>query len=114
MPAILSRIPTAGLLAGPALLVATGLFTLAAPQPADALPRSCRITTYYQTAELETQVGMRTSCPGGQRWGRTTRFFETETVDLTPPGPGPVGGGGGNLPCEFLASGCSNLPTNRF
>ena len=76
MPAILSRIPIAGLLAGPALLVATGLFTLAAPEPADALPRSCRITTYYQTAALETQVGMRTTCPGGQRWGRTTRFFQ--------------------------------------
>lgn len=84
---------------------------------AEALPQSltCRITTYYSTAEMDDAVGVRTTCPGGSAWGRTTRFKEVEVVELdSPQGPGGTGGGPGGLPCEFLAAGCSNLPQPRF
>jgi hypothetical protein len=80
------------------------------PQSASALPKSCVIRNYYNNAELESQVGMRSSCPGANKWGKVTKFVEVETVDLVPDGPSGPGGGGGKLPCEFLASGCSNLP----
>jgi hypothetical protein len=83
------------------------------PMGAMALPKSCIIRNYYQTAGLDNQVGMRSSCPGAQKWGRVTKFVEVETVDLVPDGPsGP--GGGGSLPCEFLVTGCPNLPVQRF
>jgi hypothetical protein len=84
---------------------------------AEALPNSltCRITTYYSTAGLSDAVGVRTTCPGGSSWGRTTRFKEVEVVTLdSPSGPNGPGGGSGGLPCEFLAAGCSNLPERRF
>jgi hypothetical protein len=84
------------------------------PQAAMALPKSCVIRNYYNNAELDNQVGMRSSCPGAQKWGKVTKFVEVETVDLVPDGPSGPGGGGGKLPCEFLASGCSNLPEARF
>ena len=93
------------LLAGAAMLPMTGA--------SGALPRSCVIRSYYDNAELETQVGVRSSCPGARRWGKVTRFVEVERVDLVPEGPGSPGGGPGKLPCEFLASGCSNLPELR-
>ena len=80
---------------------------------AEALPRTCKITTYYKTADMTEVVGTRTNCPGGGSSGRTSRFFEVETVELNPGGPGGGGGGPGGLPCEFLAAGCSNLPAQR-
>src|SRR5688500_6187608 len=81
-----------------------GVLGLAVPAagPAEALPRSitCRITTYYQTAEMETEVGVRTTCPGGAKWGRTSPHRQVEVVTLdTPTGP-TTGGGPGGLPCE--------------
>lgn len=104
------------LLAAPLALVLNTL-----PQtftPAAALPQSitCRITTYFSTAAKEDVVGVRTTCPGGERWGRVTQHREIEVVTLDVEGPSPAGGGGGpgGLPCEFLAKGCSNLPTRRF
>jgi hypothetical protein len=93
------------LLAGAAMLPMTGA--------SEALPRTCVIRSYYSNAELETQVGMRSSCPGAQKWGKTSKFVEVETVDLVPDGPGGGGSGPGRLPCEFLVSGCSNLPELR-
>jgi hypothetical protein len=87
--------------------------TVLLPQPVSALPKSCVIRNYYNNAALDTQVGMRSSCPGTQKWGKITKFVELETVDLVPDGPTGPGGGGG-LPCEFLASGCPNLPVHRF
>ena len=78
-----------------------------------ALPKSCVIRNYFQTAEMDNQVGMRSSCPGANKWGKITKFVEVETVDLVPDGPSGPGGGPGKLPCEFLASGCSNLPELR-
>ncbi len=83
------------------------------PQTAAALPKSCIIRSYYNNAELDTQVGMRSSCPGAQKWGKVTKFVEVETVDLVPEGPGGPGGGPGDLPCEFLEKGCPNLPVKR-
>ena len=94
-------------------LAALPLFAAAA----EALPQSltCRITTYYSTSEMADVVGVRTTCPGGSAWGRTSRFKEVEVVELeSPQGPGGGGGGPGGLPCEFLAAGCSNLPEPRF
>jgi hypothetical protein len=93
------------LLGGAAMLPMTGA--------SEALPRTCVIRSYYNNAELDTQVGMRSSCPGARKWGKTSRFVEVETVDLVPDGPSGPGGGPGSLPCEFLASGCSNLPELR-
>jgi hypothetical protein len=83
------------------------------PQSATALPKSCIIRSYFQTAEMEKQVGMRSSCPGATKWGKVTKFVEVETVDLVPDGPSGPGGPGG-LPCEFLVTGCPNLPVPRF
>lgn len=84
------------------------------PQTAAALPKSCIIRSYYNNAELDTQVGMRSSCPGARKWGKVTRFVEVERVDLVPEGPG--GGTGGGLPCEFQqgqTEECNNLPRPR-
>jgi hypothetical protein len=83
-------------------------------EAASALPRSCVIRTYYQTAQMQAEVGLRSSCPGVRRWGRTSRHVEVETVQLTPDGPGD-GGGPGGLPCEFQTDDgqCNNLPKPR-
>jgi hypothetical protein len=83
--------------------------------PAQALPSggiTCRITTYFKTAELAAEVGLRSTCPGVKKWGKTSKFFEVEVLDTSHDGPGGHDGSGG-LPCEFLASGCSNLPEIR-
>ena len=93
------------------------------PLPAAALPNTltCRITTYYQEPALETVVGTRTTCPGGQSSGRTSRYKEIEVVQLDY-GGGPSGPGGAGMPCEFVADGtgpwspqntCQNLPIPR-
>jgi hypothetical protein len=84
------------------------------PQVAIAIPKSCFIRSYYKTAEMSEAVGMRSSCPGAKRWGRTSRFVEVEWIDLVPEGPSTPGGGGG-LPCEFKPDDgqCSNLPNPR-
>jgi hypothetical protein len=81
---------------------------------AQAYPTSCVIRTYYRTAEMVDVVGVRTKCPGGRSWGRTTRFVEAERVDLTPPGPGGTSGSPGKLPCEFLATGCPVIQGPRY
>jgi hypothetical protein len=109
---LFNRAPRAGLAAA---FAAIALAPVSLPQPAGALPKTCVIRTYYSTAELETEVGMRSSCPGVKRRGRTTQFVEVETIDLVPEGPGGAGGGGG-LPCEFLHGQdieCNNLPIAR-
>jgi hypothetical protein len=96
-------------------LVAVSSMPVLVPNPASALPKSCVIRNYYNNAELESQVGMRSSCPGASKWGKVTRFVEVETVDLVPEGPSGPGGGGG-LPCEFLDGQdleCRNLPIPR-
>lgn len=82
-----------------------------AASPAEALPTQCRIFTYYTDVTMTEMVGVRTTCPGGGGWGRTSRFREVETINLNE-NSGPSTGPGG-LPCEFLAAGCSNLPRGR-
>ncbi len=83
-----------------------------------ALPpgATCKITTYYSTAQQTQEVGRLSTCPGPDRGmkGRKTAFYEVETIQIGSPGPGGgPHGGPGKLPCEFLASGCSNLPEAR-
>ena len=95
---------------------AFSLAILSLPEPALALPSggiTCRITTYYKTEALAAEVGLRSTCPGVKRWGKTSKFFEVEVINTGNEGPGGGGSGPGNLPCEFLASGCSNLPELR-
>jgi len=94
-----------------ALAPAVGL-----PEPAAALPvqSTCRITTYYREAAMETVVGVRSTCPGTSNSGRISPYKEVETLTVDN-GHGHAGGGSGaSLPCEFLAKGCGNLPANRF
>jgi hypothetical protein len=88
------------------------VMTLSPPE-ARAHPTQCRMTTYYSDAAMSDIVGVRTNCPGGGSWGRVTRYRETEIVQLGGERPGTGGNGPGSLPCEFLASGCSNLPVAR-
>jgi hypothetical protein len=75
---------------------------LSVAQVAQAYPTSCLIRTYYSDAEMTEVVGMRTNCPGGNSWGRVTRFVESERVELTSGGPG--GPGAGKMPCEFYTT----------
>jgi hypothetical protein len=96
-------------------LAALSNFVTPAVGPADALPvsQSCRITTYYKTAEMTQEVGVRSTCPGVSKWGRTSKYYEVETLQ-TDNGGGHHTSGPGKLPCEFLQQGCSNLPVSRF
>lgn len=78
----------------------------------EAEAASCRIITYYADPDMTDSVGVWSNCPGMKGLsGRRSRYFEVETEQL--PSGGTVGGGG-SLPCEFLAAGCSNLPTPRY
>ena len=82
---------------------------------AQALPRTCVIRTYFNNASHQTEVGLRSTCPGTQRWGRTSQFVEVERISLVPEGPSGPGGPGG-LPCEFQSGNqaeCNNIPTPR-
>ncbi|MER8548782.1 MULTISPECIES: hypothetical protein [unclassified Mesorhizobium] len=104
----------------PAVRIIAAISLLAFPNflppvtsPANALPvsQSCRITTYYKTAAKATEVGVRSTCQGVKKWGVTSKYYEVEKIEAaTPPH---TSGGGGSLPCEFLAAGCSNLPEKR-
>jgi hypothetical protein len=94
-----------------AVIIAPGVFS----GSAEALPvqRTCKITTYYKQAEMTDVVGVRSTCSSPRSSGRTSRYFETETLQVESQPVGGSGSGPGSLPCEFLASGCSNLPTLR-
>jgi len=88
-------------------------------RPAQAAPPStgtCSITYYYSDPEKTKQVGTFSNCPNPPPkrglTGRKTRYYDVETVNLgnpSPPRPRPPG----HLPCEFLAKGCGNLPTEH-
>lgn len=94
------------------MLLAAACLPLVFTGPTEALPKqlSCRITTYYKTADMTDVVGVRSTCSSPKSSGRTSKYYEVEvlTADTGPSGGG--SGGPGNLPCEFLAAGCSNLP----
>ena len=99
------------------LLLSSITFTLLPTTSAFALPNQtvCIITTYFNNASFDEQVGQRTKCTGNpvQMTGHTSPYKTTEREVLDTPKP-PSTGGPGGLPCEFLVSGCSNLPTQRF
>lgn len=112
------RILAAAATALPLILTSITLSVLPTT-PSYALPTnlSCTITTYYNNAAFERQVGERTKCTGSpvKMTGRTSPYHETEHVSTSDGGGGGhPSGGPGSLPCEFLQAGCSNLPTNRF
>ena len=96
-----------------ALAASAGVLTSPAAQAAPLHTIKCSIYTYFSNAEETTQVGLFSTCPGGEKTGRKTRWF---TVEATTVGPGtpvnkpPKAGG---PPCEFLAKGCPNLPAPR-
>ena len=111
----LGSLVTCGALAANLVLATAAMLPMTGPSL--ALPKTCVIRNYYDNAELDTQVGMRSGCPGHAKWGKITKFVEVEKVDLEPGGVGGPGGPGG-LPCEFLggeATGlkCNNLPQLR-
>jgi|KBSMisStandDraft_5_1062788.scaffolds.fasta_scaffold385279_2 hypothetical protein len=111
------RILAAAATALPLILTSFGLAIVPAT-PSYALPThsTCVITTYYNNASFDQQVGERTRCTGSpvHMTGHTSPYHTTETVSSDTGGGGHTGGGGGSLPCEFLQAGCSNLPVNRF
>lgn len=113
---------TRSMLAATAL--ATGLAAIPVPFPlagfagtalAAAQSKTCLIRTYYKTAEMADQVGVRTNCPGVSSSGRTSRHVEVERIEYGE-SSGPIGGGQAKLPCEFLAGSqerCLNVPLKR-
>jgi len=77
---------------------------------AKAAGGTCRIITFTGAPEMTGYVGVWSNCPGMKGLsGRRSPYFETETEQLSSGGTT----SGGALPCEFLAAGCSNLPTPR-
>jgi hypothetical protein len=101
----------------PLLLTSIGFIALPTT-PSLALPvnSSCTITTYYNNASFDTQVGERTRCTGSpvKMTGHTSPYHTSETLSSSTGGNGHTSGGHSGLPCEFLQAGCSNLPVNRF
>lgn len=92
-----------------------GLLLTAETALAAAQSKTCVIRTYYRTADMSEQVGVRTNCPGVSNSGRTSPHVEVERIEYGESSG--VGGGGQNtLPCEFLAKGqerCANVPVRR-
>lgn len=101
----------------PLLLTTAGMAVLPTSS-AFALPTQtvCLVTTYFNNAAHDQEVGTRTKCTGSaaQTHGRVTPYHITEREVLDNGGGGHTGGGPGSLPCEFLQEGCSNLPVTRF
>lgn len=87
------------------LLVILFGFTLGLPAVAEAGP-TCRIITYFATAQKEETVGTWSNCPGMKGLqGRRTRHFEVSIEDLPQRKPP------GSLPCEFQKDCVTSLPT---
>ena len=111
------RILAAAATALPLILTSFGLAIVPAT-PSYALPThsTCVITTYYNNASHDEEVGTRTQCTGTpvKMVGHSTPWHTSERLSTSAGGTGHPHGGGQSMPCEFLAAGCSNLPTNRF
>jgi hypothetical protein len=77
---------------------------------------SCTITTYYNDKAHDRVVGTRTQCTGAatQNTGHTSPYHTTERLSSSSGGTGHPHNGTTQMPCELLAAGCSNLPTNRY
>lgn len=103
---LLSTTGRTALIAALGIAAAAGSLSLTSTS-ADAA--TCRIIIYYSDASHDDAVGTWSNCPGQKGLtGRRTRFSEVMTETIPNPRPGP-----GNLPCEFLEAGCSNLPVQR-
>lgn len=111
------RILLAAATALPLLLTSISLSILpATPTLAMATSASCTVTTYYNNAAHAHVVGTRTICTGQptKTTGRTSPYHTTEKFSTTSGGNGHPHGTTTQMPCEFLAAGCSNLPVNRY
>jgi len=77
---------------------------------------SCTVTTYYNNADHDKVVGTRTVCTGEptKRTGRTSPYYDVDHFSTGTGGGGHSHQSPGNLPCEFLQAGCSDLPTKRY
>ena len=92
-------------------------------RPVEAAPAStvkCTVTTYYSDASKTQSVGTYSNCPTEPPkrglTGRRTRYSDSDTLDLGDIRGGlhhPDPGNKQKQPCEFLAAGCSNLPTQH-
>ena len=101
------------------MLITSGGMTLLPTSSAMAMPShiTCVLKTYYNNVAHDKIVGTRTQCPGTplKSTGHSSPYFEVERVTIDQgPGGTHTGGGPGNLPCEFLQEGCSNLPVSRY
>ncbi len=101
-------------LAAAVLFSLSGLTLLinASSQKAVALPPNEVTTTYYKTAAKTDAVGEFTLFCDGQRVmeGHRTSYSSRSS---SPCNPSPPPQNGSDLPCEFLAQGCSPLPKQR-
>ncbi|HVX71510.1 MAG TPA: hypothetical protein VHB19_01790 [Devosia sp.] len=110
------RILIAAATALPLMLSSITLTALPTPVLAMSNNPSCTVTTYYNNADHDKVVGTRTVCTGQptKKTGRSSPYYEVDHFSTGTGGSGHPHGNPGNLPCEFLQAGCSNLPTNRF
>lgn len=88
------------------------LMTAGSIRKAVALPPNRIMTTYYETAAKTKKVGSSTLSCNGQlvMKGRETDHSSERSESCN---SSPRDSGGSDLPCEFLAQGCSPLPRQR-
>ena len=111
------RILLAAATALPLLLTSISFAVLpATPTLAMATNPSCTVITYYNNAAHSKIVGTRTMCTGQatQVTGHTSPYHKTEKFSTTSGGTGHPHGTTTQMPCEFNASGCSNIPKSRY
>ncbi len=95
-------------------------FTLAlmpaTPTLAMATNPACTVTTYYNDKAHDQIVGTRTLCTGSptEVTGHTSPYHTTEKFSTTSGGTGHPHGTTTQMPCEFNAAGCSNIPKSRY
>ena len=97
-----------------AATVAFGALATLSPLTARASPYgeiSCFETTYYSSPQKTEVVGVYGKCPGGELTGKgeQTPWFRVKSIPAAPANPVTINPPG-SLPCEFLVTGCSNLP----
>lgn len=88
------------------------LMIMASAMVARALPSNEVTTLYYSDANKTQVVGGRILLCSGEKgsWGRSTQYISRESEPCRPSRPPQTS----NPPCEFLAKGCSSLPSTRF
>jgi hypothetical protein len=96
-----------------ALAAAAGVLTSPVAHAVPAGKITCSIYTYFSNATETNQVGLFSTCPGGEKTGRKTKWFTVEHTTVSRATPANKPTKAGNLPCEFLKKGCPNLPAPR-